>query len=97
MSHEAETPGSAKPYLPPHLSEQSPLPPIDPPVVTLRTIRLVRWGIALWALALVVLAFVPSLREGERDWWFWVPVAGIALGAIGHFYLARGRGNAADA
>ena len=74
-----------------------PRQPITPPEVTLRTIRVVRWGIALWVLALGVVLAVPSLRSGERDWWLWVPVAAIALGGIGHLYLARGRGNAADA
>ncbi|MCK0113657.1 class II D-tagatose-bisphosphate aldolase, non-catalytic subunit [Ornithinimicrobium sp. F0845] len=70
---------------------------VEAPEVTLRTIRVVRWGIALWVLALVAVLALPSLREGERDWWVWVPVAGIVLGGIGHVYLARGRGNAADA
>lgn len=97
MSHEAQTPGTAKPYLPPHLSGETPLPPVDPPVVTLRTVRVVRWGLALWVLALVALVAFPALREGERSWWPWVPVAGIVLGGIGHLYLGRGRGNAADA
>jgi len=70
---------------------------IEAPEVTLRTIRVVHWGIGLWVLALVAVLAVPVLREGERDWWVWIPVAGIALGVIGHVYLARGRGNAADA
>lgn len=52
---------------------------------------------AAWALVLLVVLAVPALRTGERDWWVWVPVAGLALGAVGHVYLARGRGNAADA
>ena len=65
-----------------------------PPEVPLRTITLVRWGIVVWALALVVVLAVPSLRTGERDWWVWVPVAGMVLGVLGHVYLRRGRGNA---
>jgi hypothetical protein len=40
---------------------------------------------------------VPALHEGERDWWPWVPVAGIVLGLAGFSYVRRGRGNAADA
>lgn len=63
----------------------------------LETVHVLRWGLALWAIALLVLLLVPSLREGGRDWWVWVPVAALALGAVGHTYLARGRGNAADA
>lgn len=70
---------------------------IQPPVVPLRTLTLVRWGIVAWALVLLVLLLVPALREGERGWWLWVPVAGILLGALGYVYLRRGRGNASMA
>jgi hypothetical protein len=70
---------------------------ITPPPAPVRTIALVRWGTLAWAITLVVLALVPSWRSGERDWWLWVPVAGIVLGAIGYAYLRRGRGNAAMA
>lgn len=73
------------------------LPPIEVPEASLRTIRVVDAGMVLWALALVVILAVPSLREGDRDWWVWIPVAALGLGVIGHAYLARGRGNAADA
>ncbi|MFK5635177.1 MULTISPECIES: DUF2530 domain-containing protein [unclassified Ornithinimicrobium] len=83
---------------------QTPSPPpseqptdIPVPEVTVRTIVLVRWGLLVWAVALVVLLLVPELRSGEREWWVWVPVAGLAGGALGHVYLARGRGNAAMA
>lgn len=61
------------------------------------TLRIVEAGIACWAVALLVVLLVPALREGERDWWVWVPVAGLGLGALGWAYLRRGRGNAADA
>lgn len=74
-----------------------PAAPIQPPEVTLRTITLVAWGILVWAVALVVVLAVPALRSGDRDWWVWVPVAGIVLGALGYAYLRRGKGNAADA
>lgn len=70
---------------------------VQPPEVPLRTVTLVRWGIVAWALVLLVLLFVPSIRGGERDWWLWVPVAGMLLGAVGYLYLRRGRGNAAMA
>lgn len=72
-------------------------PPIEPPEANVSTIRIVHWGMVLWAIALVVVLLVPALHEGDRTWWVWVPVAGFSLGAIGHVYLARGRGNAADA
>lgn len=67
---------------------------ILPPEVPVRTITLVRWGIVAWAVVLVILLAVPALRGEERDWWVWVPVAGMTLGALGHVYLRRGRGNA---
>lgn len=70
---------------------------VRPPEVTLRTITLVRWGILAWAVALVVVLLTPALRTGERDWWVWVPVAGVVLGALGYAYLRRGKGNAAQA
>lgn len=70
---------------------------VTPPPIGLRTITVVHWGMVAWAVALVVVLAVPALREGDRSWWPWVPVAGIGLGLIGHVYLSRGRGNAADA
>ncbi len=70
---------------------------IEPRELAVRTARVVRIGIALWAVLLVLVLLVPSLREGSRDWWVWVPVAGIVLGLVGLVYLGRGRGNASDA
>ena len=61
------------------------------------TARVVLWGELAWVVALVVILAVPSLHEGERDWWPWVPVAGIVLGLLGFAYVRRGRGNAAGA
>jgi hypothetical protein len=61
------------------------------------TARVVLWGELAWVVALVVILVVPSLHEGDRDWWPWVPVAGIVLGLIGFSYVRRGRGNAVGA
>ena len=61
------------------------------------TARVVVWGELAWVVALIVILAVPSLHQGERDWWPWVPVAGIVLGLIGFSYVRRGRGNAAGA
>jgi hypothetical protein len=61
------------------------------------TPRVVLWGELAWVVALAVILAVPSLHEGERDWWPWVPVAGLVLGLIGFSYVRRGRGNAAGA
>lgn len=70
---------------------------VAPAPVRLRTITVVRWGMLGWLVVLAVVLAVPALRTGDRDWWAWVPVAGLGLGLVGHTYLTRGRGNAADA
>lgn len=70
---------------------------VVPKPVSVRTITILRLGLVVWAAALLVVLAVPSLREGDRHWWVWVPVAGLVLGALGHVYLSRGRGNAAEA
>jgi hypothetical protein len=59
--------------------------------------RIVLGGLALWAVALVVTLAVPALHTGDRDWWPWCCVAGLALGSLGYAYMRRGRGNAAGA
>ncbi|WP_131103566.1 DUF2530 domain-containing protein [Ornithinimicrobium sufpigmenti] len=79
------------------MSTHTPGTEVRPPEVTLRTVTLVGWGILAWVVALAVLLLVPSLRSGDRSWWVWVPVAGIALGAVGYGYLRRGKGNASEA
>jgi hypothetical protein len=61
------------------------------------TTRIVLWGELGWVVALVLILAVPALHEGGRDWWPWVPVAGIVLGLLGLSYVRRGRGNAAGA
>ena len=59
--------------------------------------RIVLGGLVLWAVALVVTLVVPALHTGDRDWWPWCCVAGLALGSLGYAYMRRGRGNAAGA
>lgn len=61
------------------------------------TRKIILAGLAAWALALVLTLLVPSWHTGERSWWPWACVCGLALGAIGYAYVARGRGNAATA
>jgi hypothetical protein len=61
------------------------------------TRRIVLWGELGWVVALALILVIPSLHEGQRHWWPWVPVAGIALGLVGLSYVRRGRGNAAGA
>jgi len=61
------------------------------------TKRIIRLGLLAWVVALVATLAVPTLHEGERSWWPWACVSGLVLGRIGYAYVARGRGNAADA
>jgi hypothetical protein len=61
------------------------------------TALIVRWGIVAWVVALVITLAIPALHEGDRHWWPWCCLAGIALGLLGYIYVRRGRGNAADA
>ncbi len=58
---------------------------------------IVEVGLGLWALGLVLTLAVPALHAGQRSWWPWCCVIGLALGGIGLVYLRRGRGNAAAA
>ncbi len=69
--------------------------PVEPPSLSTRTIVIV--GITIWAVALVVTLLVPALHTGERSWWPWTCVSGIALGLFAGWYVRRGRGNAAGA
>ena len=76
-------------------AEQSEREPVEP--LALPMLLIVEWGVAVWALALVLTLAVPALHDGPRSWWPWCCLAGIVLGGIGWTYLRRGRGNAADA
>ncbi|MGC1207412.1 MAG: DUF2530 domain-containing protein [Ornithinimicrobium sp.] len=68
--------------------------PITPPI---RSLVVIRIGLAMWVVALVVLWTVPTLSAGDRSWWPWVPVAALVVGLLGHTYVMRGRGNARQA
>jgi uncharacterized protein DUF2530 len=82
-----------------HPEPRRPTPPptTEPQPLPVSTARVVLWGIAAWAVALVVTLAIPALHTGERDWWPWVCVSGIILGFIGYSYVRRGRGNASEA
>ena len=73
------------------LGAAAPTEPVDVPT---RTIVLV--GMAAWAVALVVTLVVPALHTGERSWWPWTCVTGIALGAFALWYVGRGKDGATD-
>ncbi|HSF98587.1 MAG TPA: DUF2530 domain-containing protein [Ornithinibacter sp.] len=66
------------------LGESAPVEPITVPTRTL-----VLAGTAIWAVALVVTLLVPALHTGERSWWPWACVSGIALGAFAWWYVGR--------
>ena len=69
--------------------------PVEP--LSVDTMRVILAGTVVWAIALVATLAVPALHTGERSWWPWACVTGLALGAIGLVYVHRGRGNAAGA
>ncbi|MGB3256984.1 MAG: DUF2530 domain-containing protein [Ornithinimicrobium sp.] len=77
--------------------ERTPERRIIPSTPPIRSLVVIRIGLAMWVVALVILWTAPSLSEGERSWWPWVPVAALVVGLIGHTYVMRGRGNAAQA
>jgi len=54
-------------------------------------------GMALWGIALVVSLLLPALHEGDKQWWPWTCVAGLAGGGLALLYIRRGRGNAEGA
>jgi hypothetical protein len=71
--------------------------PEDPPPLASDTARILEIGMSLWFVALVTSVLVPALHQGDRAWWPWTCVAGIAGGALALVYVRRGRGNAAGA
>ncbi|MEO3936482.1 DUF2530 domain-containing protein [Dermatophilaceae bacterium Soc4.6] len=66
-----------------------------PATVSVPTVCVV--GSLAWLVVLVVTLVVPDLHTGERSWWPWTAVAGLALGVGCWLYVRRGRGNAAGA
>lgn len=69
--------------------------PVEPLAVPTR--RIVAAGTGLWAVALVVTLVVPAFHTGDRSWWPWTCVTGIALGAFAWWYVGRGHVDAARA
>lgn len=64
------------------------------PPMPVRTVTVIKVGMAIWAVVLLATILVPSLHEGDRHWWPWTAVAGLVLGLLGYLYVRRGRGNA---
>ncbi|RNL83994.1 DUF2530 domain-containing protein [Halostreptopolyspora alba] len=46
-------------------------------------------GTAAWMIALVVLLAMGDRLAPSQQWWIWVCVTGIALGAFGFYYVPR--------
>jgi hypothetical protein len=77
-----------------HLAALGTSAPVEPLAVPTRPI--IGVGIGLWVLALVVTLLVHDLHTGDRSWWPWTCVTGIALGAFASWYVGRGGVDAAD-
>lgn len=71
--------------------------PEEPPPLASDAARILEIGMVLWGIALVVSLLLPVLHEGERQWWPWTCVAGLAGGGLALLYIRRGRGNAEGA
>lgn len=59
-----------------------------PEAVQLDTRRIVLIGTVLFAVAAVVIAVVPALRQQSDGLWLWTAVAGAALGLVGQAVMA---------
>jgi len=63
----------------------------DPEPLEVDEKRIVLVGLALWALAFVVLAvfFRDDLRRHDATWWLWACLVGIALGLYALRFVSR--------
>jgi hypothetical protein len=62
----------------------------DPPPLRTNDPGAVWTGTAVWtALLVAALAMHSRLESTGRGWWVWTPIAGIALGFYGLYYLRR--------
>lgn len=71
--------------------------PEEPQPLASDAARMLEIGMVLWGIALVVSLLLPVLHEGDKQWWPWTCVAGIAGGGLALLYIRRGRGNAEEA
>ena len=79
----------------PERMTRSPHP--DPPPLETNDVLISAVGAAAFAVAFVVLLFVPL--DADQTWWRWVCVTGFAMGVFGCWYvprLQRGRAAAAE-
>lgn len=71
-----------------------PPPPAEPlQPLAVNEVRIVVVGMALWAIALVVLAgfFRHDLHHHHATWWLWACGLGLALGVYGLRFVLRRR------
>src|SRR3954462_4374245 len=63
----------------------------DPQPLQVNEKRIVLVGLALWAIAFVVLAlfFRDDLRRHDAMWWLWACVVGIVLGLYALRFVSR--------
>lgn len=59
-----------------------------PEPVQLDTRRFVLAGTVLFAIAAVVIALLPSLRDRSDGLWLWTAIAGAGLGLLGRAVMA---------
>jgi hypothetical protein len=71
--------------------------PEEPQPLASDAARILEIGMALWGIALVVSLLVPVLHQGDKQWWPWTCVAGMAGAGLALLYIRRGRGNAEGA
>ena len=71
--------------------------PEEPQPLASDAARMLEIGMVLWGLALAVTLLVPALHQGDRQWWPWTCIAGMAGGGMALLYIRRGRGNAEGA
>jgi hypothetical protein len=62
----------------------------DPPPLPTNDRATVLAGTGVWAVLWVAaLLLYGPLADAGRGWWIWTPPAGVALGVLGLWYLAR--------
>jgi RsiW-degrading membrane proteinase PrsW (M82 family) len=63
----------------------------DPEPLEVNEKRIVLVGLALWAVAFVVLAvfFRDDLRRHDATWWLWACLVGIVLGLYALRFVSR--------
>lgn len=61
----------------------------EPAPLPVRMTRILAFGCAAWAIALLLTLLVPAWREGDRDWWPTLCATGLILGLLGLVVVRR--------